>query len=88
MIGIAKNTMYGGTKAFIHSFMRGVAVEQAAHGVRANCVCPGPIDTAWTHKSSGPMNREMEFHDDRRDAHGSSRHAGRGRECLLLPRFR
>ena len=60
MIGIAKNTMYGGTKAFIHSFMRGVAVEQAAHGVRANCVCPGPIDTAWTHKSSGPMNREME----------------------------
>ena len=42
MIGIAKNTMYGGTKAFIHSFMRGVAVEQAAYGVRANCVCPGP----------------------------------------------
>jgi NAD(P)-dependent dehydrogenase (short-subunit alcohol dehydrogenase family) len=60
MIGIANNTMYGGTKAFIHSFMRGVAVEQAAHGVRANCVCPGPIDTAWTHKSSGPMDREME----------------------------
>jgi NAD(P)-dependent dehydrogenase (short-subunit alcohol dehydrogenase family) len=60
MIGIAKNAMYGGTKAFIHSFMRGVAVEQAAYGVRANCVCPGPIDTAWTHKSSGPMDREME----------------------------
>jgi NAD(P)-dependent dehydrogenase (short-subunit alcohol dehydrogenase family) len=60
MIGIAKNTMYGGTKAFIHSFMRGVAVEQAAYGVRANCVCPGPIDTAWTHKSSGPMDRQME----------------------------
>jgi NAD(P)-dependent dehydrogenase (short-subunit alcohol dehydrogenase family) len=60
MIGLPKNTMYGGTKAFIHSFMRGVAVEQAAYGVRANCVCPGPIDTAWTHKSTGPMNREME----------------------------
>jgi NAD(P)-dependent dehydrogenase (short-subunit alcohol dehydrogenase family) len=40
--------------------MRGVAVEQAAYGVRANCVCPGPIDTAWTHKSSGPMDRQME----------------------------
>ncbi|HEY8380687.1 MAG TPA: SDR family oxidoreductase [Microvirga sp.] len=60
MIGIGKNAMYGGTKAFIHSFMRGIAVEQAAHGVRANCVCPGPIDTAWTHKSTGPMDREME----------------------------
>ncbi|HEY8565576.1 MAG TPA: SDR family oxidoreductase [Beijerinckiaceae bacterium] len=59
-IGIAKNAMYGGTKAFIHSFMRGVAVEQAAYGVRANCVCPGPIDTAWTHKETGPMDRQME----------------------------
>ena len=41
-------------------FMRGVAVEQAQNGVRANCVCPGPIDTAWTHKETGPMDKEME----------------------------
>lgn len=40
--------------------MKGVAVEQAKYGVRANCVCPGPIDTAWTHKETGPMNRKME----------------------------
>jgi len=60
MIGLAQNTPYGGTKAWMHSFMRGVAVEQAPHGVRANCVCPGPIDTAWTHKETGPMDKEME----------------------------
>jgi NAD(P)-dependent dehydrogenase (short-subunit alcohol dehydrogenase family) len=60
MIGLAQNTTYGGTKAWMHSFMRGVAVEQARHGVRANCVCPGPIDTAWTHKETGPMDKEME----------------------------
>jgi NAD(P)-dependent dehydrogenase (short-subunit alcohol dehydrogenase family) len=59
-IGIAQNTPYGGTKAWIHSFMRGVAVEQAKYGVRANCVCPGPIDTAWTHKETGPMDKKME----------------------------
>jgi NAD(P)-dependent dehydrogenase (short-subunit alcohol dehydrogenase family) len=59
MIGHPKNAMYGGTKAFIHSFIRGIAVEQAAHGVRANVVCPGPIDTAWTHKSTGPMDSEL-----------------------------
>ena len=46
MIGLAQNTPYGGTKGWMHAFMRGVAVEQAQYGVRANCVCPGPIDTA------------------------------------------
>ena len=58
--GLANNTTYGGTKGFMHSFMMGVAVEQAKYGVRANCVCPGPIDTAWTHRQTGPMNKEME----------------------------
>src|SRR5437667_7813839 len=60
MIGLAQNTTYGGTKGWMHAFMRGVAVEQAQNGVRANCVCPGPIDTAWTHKETGPMDEEME----------------------------
>jgi NAD(P)-dependent dehydrogenase (short-subunit alcohol dehydrogenase family) len=60
MIGLAQNTPYGGTKGWMHAFTRGVAVEQAQYGVRANCVCPGPIDTAWTHKETGPMDKEME----------------------------
>jgi NAD(P)-dependent dehydrogenase (short-subunit alcohol dehydrogenase family) len=59
-IGTAQNSPYGGTKGFLHAFMKGVAVEQAHHGVRANCVCPGPIDTAWTHKETGPMDAKME----------------------------
>ncbi len=58
--GIAEVTPYGGTKGFIHAFTLGLAVEQAKHGVRCNCVCPGPIDTAWTHKETGPMNAKME----------------------------
>lgn len=60
IIGLAQNTTYGGTKGWMHAFMRGVAVEQAQNGVRANCVCPGPIDTAWTHKETGPMDAKME----------------------------
>ena len=59
-IGLADNTSYGGTKGWMHAFMRGVAVEQARHGVRANCVCPGPIDTAWTHPETGPMDPKLE----------------------------
>jgi NAD(P)-dependent dehydrogenase (short-subunit alcohol dehydrogenase family) len=53
-------TIYGGTKGFLHAFMAGVAVEQAKYGVRANCICPGPIDTAWTHKETGAVDETIE----------------------------
>lgn len=59
MIGIADNTPYGGTKAFIHAFMKGVAIEQAQYGVRANCVCPGPIDTSWLNTKESQVTEEM-----------------------------
>jgi NAD(P)-dependent dehydrogenase (short-subunit alcohol dehydrogenase family) len=59
-LGLPYYTPYGGTKAFLHAFTRGVAVEQAKYGVRANCVCPGPIDTAWTRKETGPMDAKLE----------------------------
>jgi NAD(P)-dependent dehydrogenase (short-subunit alcohol dehydrogenase family) len=59
-IGLGENAPYGGTKGWIHAFMRGVATEQARYGVRANCVCPGAIDTAWTHKETGPMKAKHE----------------------------
>lgn len=59
-IGIGENAPYGGTKGWMHAFMRGIAAEQAKHGIRANCVCPGAIDTAWTHKEHGPMKAKHE----------------------------
>ena len=49
-------TPYGGSKGFLHAFMKGVALEQAPYGVRANCVCPGPIDTAWTRGPDSPID--------------------------------
>jgi NAD(P)-dependent dehydrogenase (short-subunit alcohol dehydrogenase family) len=58
--GQPRNTAYGGTKGFLHAFMAGVAVEQAQYGVRANCVCAGPIDTAWTHKETGAVDEAIE----------------------------
>lgn len=58
--GQPRNAAYGGTKGFLHSFMMGVAVEQAAYGVRANCVSAGPIDTAWTHKETGAVDEKIE----------------------------
>jgi NAD(P)-dependent dehydrogenase (short-subunit alcohol dehydrogenase family) len=58
--GQPRNAAYGGTKGFVHSFTMGIAVEQAQYGVRANCVSPGPIDTAWTHKETGAVDEEVE----------------------------
>ncbi|SFP82092.1 SDR family NAD(P)-dependent oxidoreductase [Hymenobacter arizonensis] len=60
VLGIPQNTPYGGTKAFNIAFTKGLAAEQAAFGVRCNVVGPGPIDTAWTHKETGPMDAKME----------------------------
>lgn len=59
-VGIPKVTPYGGTKGFMHAFMKGVAAEQAKHGIRVNCVAPGPIDTAWTHKETSGLDRQTE----------------------------
>lgn len=60
VLGVPKNAAYGGTKGFNIAFAKGVAGEQAPYGVRCNVVGPGPIDTAWTHKETGPMTRKME----------------------------
>jgi len=59
MDGDPQNAPYSGTKGFIHAFTRAVAGEQAQFGVRANVVCPGPIDTAWTHHQTSPMTTKM-----------------------------
>ena len=57
-LGLAGNTPYGGVKGFVHAFIKGVAVEQARHGIRANCVCPGPIDKDSDAEAAGtPMGR-------------------------------
>jgi NAD(P)-dependent dehydrogenase (short-subunit alcohol dehydrogenase family) len=56
--GTPQFTPYGPTKAWNHAFMKGIAGEQGKYGVRANCVCPGPVDTSWTHVETGPMDEE------------------------------
>ncbi|HYO22774.1 MAG TPA: SDR family oxidoreductase [Flavisolibacter sp.] len=58
--GLPENAPYGGTKGWMHAFTLGVAVEEAKYGVRANCVLPGPIDTAWNHKETGPATARIE----------------------------
>ncbi|MHA6719976.1 SDR family NAD(P)-dependent oxidoreductase [Sphingomonas sp. RS6] len=45
--GNARLGAYGITKAAVSQLARNLAVEWGPHGVRANAVAPGLIDTAW-----------------------------------------
>lgn len=58
-LGEPMASTYGGTKAFLHTFARGVAAEQARHGVRVNCVAPGVIDTGWVNPQAGLLTEEQ-----------------------------
>jgi len=49
--GAARNTHYAATKGAMVAVIRALAVEMARHGIRANAVLPGWIETAMTAKS-------------------------------------
>jgi hypothetical protein len=46
--GAARNTHYAATKGAMVAVIRALAVEMARHGIRANAVLPGWIETAMT----------------------------------------
>jgi NAD(P)-dependent dehydrogenase (short-subunit alcohol dehydrogenase family) len=45
LIGDPDAAHYAAVKGAIHAFTKSLAVEAVAHGVRVNCVAPGPADT-------------------------------------------
>ena len=57
--GAARNQHYGATKGAVISMIRGIAVELGRHGIRANAILPGWIETDMTDSSfSNPKFRE------------------------------
>jgi len=49
--GVPRGEHYAATKGGLISLMRGLAVEFARNGIRANAILPGWIDTAMTEKA-------------------------------------
>jgi NAD(P)-dependent dehydrogenase (short-subunit alcohol dehydrogenase family) len=52
-------TAYGTSKAAVIGLTRQMAVELAAHGITANAVCPGPVDTPMTQVLHSPAFRRQ-----------------------------
>jgi NAD(P)-dependent dehydrogenase (short-subunit alcohol dehydrogenase family) len=44
-VGLRTSLVYGVTKAAVISMTKSLALAHAADGIRANCVCPGIVDT-------------------------------------------
>jgi|SRR5215469_4133256 len=51
--GAGRNQHYGATKGAVLAMMRGIAVELARYGVRANTIAPGWIATDMTQRAQG-----------------------------------
>ena len=45
-------------KAGVQALMKTLAVEWAEHGIRANCICPGPTDTAGAGQALWPTEED------------------------------
>jgi len=59
--GIPYGACYGATKGGVQAFTRAIAVEYGKLGLRANCVCPGSIQTGMTSRANMPegMDRSL-----------------------------
>jgi 2-hydroxycyclohexanecarboxyl-CoA dehydrogenase len=48
-VGSLGETFYSGSKGALIAFTKGLAREMARHGIKCNCVAPGPTDTPLFH---------------------------------------
>lgn len=53
MIGERSLVAYNSYKAALINLTRQLAIDDASHAVRVNCVCPGWIETGFTTRCSG-----------------------------------
>ncbi len=47
MVPVPDEAAYSASKAGLRAFTRALAMELESRGIRASCVCPGPVDTGF-----------------------------------------
>jgi len=57
LVSTAGLVVYGAAKSGIINLTRGLAIEENEHGVRVNCVCPGPVDSPFLETSRFDLDR-------------------------------
>jgi NAD(P)-dependent dehydrogenase (short-subunit alcohol dehydrogenase family) len=73
----AQVAAYTASKGALNALARSVAIDEAPHGVRANAVCPGSVDTPMLRKSAADFARSPEEADDLVAAWGRGHPLGR-----------
>jgi NAD(P)-dependent dehydrogenase (short-subunit alcohol dehydrogenase family) len=61
LTGLPSGAAYSATKGGVLAMTRSIAVEYAKRGVRANCVCPGDINTGMTANLSMPEDFDYDL---------------------------
>ncbi|MFO7549782.1 MAG: SDR family NAD(P)-dependent oxidoreductase [Haliea sp.] len=61
LAGLPCGAAYSASKGGVLAMTRSIAVEYAKRGVRANCVCPGDINTGMTVDIQWPPNMDFEL---------------------------
>lgn len=59
LAGLAYGSAYAASKGGIIAYTRALAVEHARQGLRANCVCPGAVDTPMTQNLGIPQDADF-----------------------------
>jgi len=50
LVGVRQRAVYCTSKAAVIGLTRSVAADYAEHGIRANAICPGTVETEWIGK--------------------------------------
>ena len=50
MVGLRNRAAYCASKGAVISYTRALAIDHVADGIRANCICPGTVDSPWVRR--------------------------------------